>query len=72
MALFYAGWTGWRFDFRSALSFDTVPAALHAISHDHLKAVEIVLIEPGLNLQITFSGSDLKTKMPAGADEPES
>ena len=68
---FYSGWDDWCFDFRRALSFPTVPAAEHAISHDQLKKVEIVLIEPALNLQIPFSGSQFEARIPPGADEPE-
>ena len=70
-SLLYAGWHEWRCDSRKALSFQTIPAAQKTIFHDHLKAVEIVLMEYATGLQFVFSAARFCKPIPHGADEPE-
>jgi hypothetical protein len=70
-SLLYAGWHAWRCDSRKALSFQTIPAAQKTISHDHLKAAEIVLMESATGLQVVFSAARFCKPIPHGADEPE-
>jgi hypothetical protein len=69
--LFYSGWDNWSFDFRRALSFETIPSAEHVIADEHLNSVEIVLIEPDLNVQLSFPGAQITRHTPLDADEPE-
>ena len=51
---FYAGWGQWSDDFRRAISFETIPAAMAKVSEEHLKSVEVVLVERSTGLQIIF------------------
>jgi len=70
-SLLYAGEGKWCSDCHEAASFQTIPAAQKTIRHDHLDAVEFVLMESANCEPLVVAADQLSGPIPDGADEPE-